>query len=89
MCRVRFVSKDVHSTTRVDVEAVRVTALQEYSQVAMTTGPALFCWIARPLVAETNIVGSEASGWNACGVRRFRGGRGPFSGGYMQMGVAE
>ena len=28
MCRVRFVSKDVHSTTRVDVEAVRVAALQ-------------------------------------------------------------
>ena len=28
MCRVRFVSKDVHSTTRVDVEAVRVAALR-------------------------------------------------------------
>ena len=89
MCRVRFVSKDVHSTTRVDVEAVRVTALQEYVQVAMTTGPALFCWIARPLVAETNIVGSEASAWNACGVRRFRGGRGPFSGGYIQVLMGE
>ena len=89
MCRVRFVSKDVHSTTRVDVEAVRVTALQEYVQVAMTTGPALFCWIARPLVAETDIVGSEASGWNACGVRRFRGGRGPFSGGYIQVLMGE
>lgn len=89
MCRVRFVSKDVNSTTRVDVEAVKVTALQEYVQVAMTTGPALFCWIARPLVAETNIVGSEASGWNACGVRRFRGGRGPFSGGYIQVLMGE
>jgi len=89
MSRVRFVSKDVHSTTRVDVEAVRVTALREDVQVAMTTGSALCRWIARPLVAETNIVGSEASGWNACGVRRFRGGRGPFSGGYVQVMLAE
>lgn len=39
-------------------------------------------------MAETDIVGFEASGWNACGVRRFGGGRGPFSGGYMQVMMA-
>jgi hypothetical protein len=36
-------------------------------------------------MAETNIVGSEEAERNARRVRRFRGGRGPFSAGMLVM----